>query len=132
MYTSFLFCQLSRNDKKQAIELCYIIIKIANSIRMPSNKWKIIPILVDFLIGSFRLDEAVDVLQHVKSIANKIASNAGLTWYYALCLDIQLDTGYTIVHYHKCERFYLDRFDTLDINNDVYALARFYTNLWLW
>lgn len=56
----------------------------------------------------------------------------GLIWYHALCLDMLLDTSFTIVSYETCENFYTEEISTLRKDGHQEARARFYANLLLW
>lgn len=47
-------------------------------------------------------------------------------------MDIQLDSGYTIVPYKQCEQFFLDECETLIYINGSPAMRRFFANMWLW
>ena len=52
--------------------------------------------------------------------------------YYALCLDFQLDTGYTVIPYKTVEDFVREEEESLIVVRDPEAERRLYTSLWLW
>lgn len=56
----------------------------------------------------------------------------GRTWYFALCVELQLETGYTLDNFKSCERFYQIEGDTLITIRDPDAERRYYTVMWLW
>lgn len=56
----------------------------------------------------------------------------GMIWYHALCLDVLLDTGFTIVSYEDCSQFYLKEITTIRQDGTPEALSRFFANLLLW
>lgn len=64
----------------------------------------------------------------MKSTNNK----CGLIWYHALCMDMLLDTNYTIVTYEDCDKFYLSSILTVDKSAYPEAHSRFFVNLCLW
>lgn len=51
--------------------------------------------------------------------------------YYAICLDFQLDTGYTVIPYETCQAFVKEEENFASIR-DVYSKHRLFTSLWLW
>lgn len=57
---------------------------------------------------------------------------SGLIWYHALCMDLLIDTSFSIVSYEACYQFYMDEITTFTKDSDVEARSRFYANLWLW
>lgn len=59
--------------------------------------------------------------------------NVVLARYTALCLHFQLDTGYTIIPFNKCEEFYL-RECSVDINDPELINVKlfFLVNMLVW
>lgn len=108
------------------------ILSIKTSIQNVSTKWKVIPALVHLLKSENRLPEAINILFELKEISEKNTDRSGLIWFYALCLDIQLDTGYTIISYKTCLKFHMDELESnKHFINDLNSIRRFYSNLLL-
>lgn len=57
---------------------------------------------------------------------------SGRTWYYAICADVQLDTGLTILSYRNCEQYYLQEGEAMISLRDPEAERRYFTSMWLW
>ena len=56
---------------------------------------------------------------------------SGRTWYYALCIDVLLECGITIIPFNKCEQFYQEESDTMMNLRDPEAGSRFFIVVWL-
>lgn len=52
--------------------------------------------------------------------------------YHAICLDFQLDTGFTVIPFKACEEFLKEQEESLIVVRDPNAEYRLYTSLWLW
>lgn len=61
-----------------------------------------------------------------------ISNRTGIIWYYALCMDVVLDTCYRVITYEECENFYLDETSSFRSPVNSNASSRFYANMWLW
>lgn len=57
---------------------------------------------------------------------------SGRTWYYAMCADVQLDTGLTILSFQNCNKYYLQEGETIISLYDPEAERRYFTSMWLW
>lgn len=88
--------------------------------------------MTTLLITQKRLREANLLLQHFKDVMAKSYDKTGLCWYHTLCMDILLDTGYTILSYEECDNFDLNVLKSVDNIRDKDATSRFYVNMWLW
>lgn len=56
----------------------------------------------------------------------------GLVWYHALCMDLLLDTCYSIKSYDECAQFYNDELVHFQDEGRTEATSRFLANLSLW
>lgn len=56
----------------------------------------------------------------------------GLTWYYALCMDVTLDTSLMIVSFEECKQFYLQNIEHFSRLKEKQAVVQFYANILLW
>lgn len=57
---------------------------------------------------------------------------SGRTWYYALCADIYLDTGMSIVSFQICEQYFLHEGERMISLYNPEADNRYFTCMWLW
>lgn len=115
-----------------AIDLGMIILNSKTSMKNVSIKWKVIPGLIHLLNSQNRLPEAISVLFELKELSETNTDRSGLIWFYALCLDIHLDTGYSIISYKNCLKFHTDELESnKHFINDLNSIRRFYANLLL-
>lgn len=69
------------------------------------------------------------LLEHV---ASSDMDKSGKTWYYALCVDFQLELGLTIITYRQCEQYYQEMGSMISSLRDPSAEKRYFVNMWLW
>ncbi|KFB35731.1 hypothetical protein ZHAS_00002631 [Anopheles sinensis] len=131
-YTALFLCQTLRSKKTLSIELGRVVLQINDKLPYQSNDWQIIPILCELLLSHRRIGDTVRILQNLWDLVRHSRDRMGLIWYYALCLDVLLDTSCTIVPYRKCEHFYFENRPSLVGGRERYAISRLYANLWLW
>lgn len=65
-------------------------------------------------------------------LANDDIDKSGRTWYYGLCVDLQLEAGIIIETFEKCEHYYLEEGNTMIDLQDPEAERRYFTSMWLW
>lgn len=110
----------------------YITIHISEQILKQSEQCLMLPIIVYLLISQRRLREVFKLLKQFFETMTKIDNKTGIIWYYALSMDVALDTCYNIVSYEECENFCLDESSSFKSPENVNASSRFYANMWLW
>lgn len=132
MYSALLHCQTAEAQPKIAIELGKIIIKLSDRVQHPEFQWKVIPTMISLMITQIRVKDAVDLLEFFQSNMSEHLDHTGFIWYFALALDILLDTGYMVESYEDCEEFYLQQKNIFKTSKDPSAVNRFYVNMWLW
>ncbi|XP_055594686.1 adenylate cyclase type 10-like [Uranotaenia lowii] len=131
-YTALLMCQTIRSTKTLSIELGKVVLEITDTLQYKSGEWHIIPILAELLLSHKRIPEAVEMLKHFEERTSKYQDDAGKAWYYAIAMDIMLDTSCCIESYKSCESFVLENCEALGYQKDAYAVNRLYADLWLW
>lgn len=52
--------------------------------------------------------------------------------YYAISMDFQLDTGFTVIPYETCQLFVKEEEENISTVRDPNCKHRLYTVLWLW
>ncbi|KYB27283.1 Adenylate cyclase type 10-like Protein [Tribolium castaneum] len=116
----------------KAIHLGYIVLRLCSSVHAVRVILPLLPTLIQCLIMGKHFANAYSVLQELKLFAEDDTDNSGKIWYYAICVGLQLETGYTLVPYHICEHFYqLEGENWVNIR-DSDARRRFFTVMWLW
>lgn len=76
--------------------------------------------------------EVVTLLNELEYYAEEDVDNSGRTWFYALCVTVHLETGYTVVPFKKSEKFNLFEGEALITVRDPSAERRYFTVMWLW
>lgn len=121
-----------RNKLDSAISIGECAKKISYQLA-PDNQYlaKIVPILLVVLLKFQRIQDCYKLLQELHfSIKSDIFS---LTWYYALCMDLHLDTGNEhIIEYETCKQHYIEILSTKGYEKSTDACRRFIANFWNW
>ncbi|XP_044265856.1 adenylate cyclase type 10-like isoform X2 [Tribolium madens] len=117
---------------EKAIHLGYIVLRLCSSVRAVRVILPLLPTLIQCLIMGKHFVNAFSVLQELNYFAEDDTDNSGKIWYYAICIGLQLETGYTLVPYHVCEHFYQLEGENWVTVRDSDARRRFFTVMWLW
>lgn len=107
--------------------------KISYNLPTYLNLLEIIPIQLLLLIKSLRIDDANKLLTEFGGIVKFNRDRSGIIWFYALAMDLILDTCHAIVSYEECYQFHLELVTSSnhgDVNDE--AMERFFANFWLW
>ncbi|XP_063706141.1 adenylate cyclase type 10-like [Culicoides brevitarsis] len=132
LFYSLVFSIAHEPEKDFAINLSYMSLHINKSCKASPEQWKVLPMLISLLLSQKRVGDILILLQqHFESVKNN-EDRTGLTWHYALCLDILLDASFMIVPFHVCMTFYMENIEILSHLQDPFGISRFYSNMWLW
>ncbi|KAK9746117.1 hypothetical protein QE152_g6353 [Popillia japonica] len=132
LYGTIFCARFLRSEIEHAIELGFVMLRISSTIHAVTYSLQAMPILIQALIMRKRIMEAVTVLFELEYFAEEDIDNSGRTWYYALCIGIHLETGYTVIPYNQCERLYHIEGETMSTVRDPDAEKRYFTVMWLW
>ncbi|KAF7398544.1 hypothetical protein HZH66_006441 [Vespula vulgaris] len=132
LYAGVFFSRWIRGQIEKAIEIGFIVIRLARSINLTDTECIVLPRLINLLMLSCRHSEIVSVLRDLEFISKNHMDKSGYTWYYAACVDVQLDIGLTVLSYEHCERYYLKEGEHLISLRDPEAERRYFTSMWLW
>lgn len=69
---------------------------------------------------------------NIEFVSQNNVDKWGRNWYYAICADVQLDTGLTVLSFQNCERYYLQEGEDIISLQDPEAERRYFTSMWLW
>lgn len=87
------------------------------------------------MINQIRIRDVVYLLQdfHADMLESTGNLNA-ICWYYALAIDVLLDSGFPIVSFEEVKLFCLNELEDFDVDEpiDKIAFSRLYINMWLW
>uniref|UniRef100_A0A182IK69 Uncharacterized protein n=1 Tax=Anopheles atroparvus TaxID=41427 RepID=A0A182IK69_ANOAO len=131
-YTALFLCQTLRSKKTLSIELGKVVLQINDKLLHQPNEWQIIPILCELLLSHRRIGDTVQTLQNLRHLVRHSQHRTGHIWYYAICLDVLLDTSCCIASYRTCEHFYFKNRESFLGRRERYATSRLFANLWLW
>ncbi|XP_043285633.1 adenylate cyclase type 10-like [Venturia canescens] len=132
LYSSIFFSRWLRGQTVRASSLGFVALKIARNVRSVSLRINILPKLIHLLMVECRHDEVVTLLRELEFISNNDMDKSGRTWYYALCVDFQLEAGITVLPYKKCEQYYQEEGETMINLRDPEAETSYFTSMWLW
>ncbi|XP_076237951.1 adenylate cyclase type 10 [Calliopsis andreniformis] len=132
LYAGIFFSRWVRGQISKALRIGFICSRMANTIGSTFLKLLILPRLVHLLMLSCRHSEVVAQLRELDFVSHNDLDKSGRTWYYALCADVQLDTGLTILSFQTCEQYFLREGETMISLRDPEAERRYFTSMWLW
>lgn len=107
--------------------------KICYNLPSHENFIEIVPSFSLLLLQSERIDAMKKLLVEFNAVARHYDDENGLIWYYALAMDLLLDTCHSIITYEECFNFYLELVTSSHYNDkNQEAVSRFIANFWLW
>ncbi|XP_047986326.1 adenylate cyclase type 10-like [Leguminivora glycinivorella] len=87
---------VARGALASAIKTAFRAMAVSRFLRAYNVSMEIIPDLFYILLCRRRISEAVDVLKEASIMSKERSSLDCETWYYALCIDLILDTGFQL------------------------------------
>ncbi|KAL0101169.1 hypothetical protein PUN28_018787 [Cardiocondyla obscurior] len=132
LYAGIFFSRWLRGEINKAIKIGFITMRMAQIINSMFVKLIILPRLVHLLMISCRHSEVVTLLRELEFVSRNDLDKSARTWYYAMCADVQLDTGLTILSFQSCDEYYLREGETIISLHDPEAERRYFTSMWLW
>lgn len=132
LYFAIFESRIIRCELVSAINMGYKTLRISETIQPYSLILYVLPELISSLIVRIRIDEVIVLLKKLSNIASEDNDDSAMCWYYTLSLSLALDTGYTLVTFQQCEKFYHDECDALVCNRDPDSERAFYACMWLW
>lgn len=107
--------------------------KICYNLPSHENFIEIVPSLALLFLQSERIDAMKRLLVEFNAIAKLYDDENCLIWYFALAMDLLLDTCHSIITYEECFNFYLELITSSHyIDKNQEAVSRFIANFWLW
>ncbi|KAG8234162.1 hypothetical protein J437_LFUL014952, partial [Ladona fulva] len=127
--------RLLRGDIDAAVRIGYRSLKLSEKMfQSAATKLLIMPLMVQSLLIKGRLPEAVDLLQLLLQVGEENGDSSATTWYYALCLDLIMDTGFALEKYQVCKAYAEEKMGAI-LESNVSSNAanrRLIISLWLW
>ncbi|KAJ3648253.1 hypothetical protein Zmor_020070 [Zophobas morio] len=132
LYSAIFFSRMLRSSLDKAIHMGYTVLRICTSVRAVKIILPVLPLFLHALLIGSHFSNALSMMQELEYFANEDSDSTGKVWYLALCVGIQLETGYSVIPYHICETYYQMEGDRWITIRDPDARRRFYTVMWLW
>ncbi|XP_029155514.1 adenylate cyclase type 10-like [Nylanderia fulva] len=132
LYAGIFFSRWLRGEISKAIRIGFIVTRMAQTMNSIFLKLLVLPRLAHLLMISRRHSEVVVLLRELEFASQNDLEKSGRTWYYAICADVQLDTGITILSFRNCEQYYLTEGESIISLHDPEAERRYFTSMWLW
>ncbi|XP_043469303.1 adenylate cyclase type 10-like [Leptopilina heterotoma] len=132
LYSGIFSSRWLRGMTLKSCNLGFIGNRIASTVRSTVLQLTILPRLIHVMLVTCRTDEAIYLLNEMEMISNIDMDKSGKTWYYALCVDVLLETSISVIPFYKCEQFFQEESDTMLNLRDAEAERRFFTCMWLW
>ncbi|XP_053973137.1 adenylate cyclase type 10-like [Hylaeus volcanicus] len=132
LYAGIFFSRWVRGQIAKATKIGFVCCRIANTIGSTFLQLLLLPRLAHLLMLSCRHPEVVAQLRELEFVSKNDLDKSGRTWYYALCADVHLDTGITILSFQSCEEYFLREGETMISLRDPEAERRYFTSMWLW
>ncbi|XP_036143704.1 adenylate cyclase type 10 [Monomorium pharaonis] len=132
LYAGIFFSRWLRGEISKAIRIGFITMRMAQTMDSVFLKLHILPRLAHLLMLSCRHSEVVAMLRELEFASRNNMDKSSCTWYYALCADVQLDTGLTVLSFQNCDEYYLKEGETIISLHDPEAERRYFTSMWLW
>ncbi|KAK2576827.1 hypothetical protein KPH14_005461 [Odynerus spinipes] len=132
LYAGVFFSRWIRGNIAKAIEIGFIANKLAKTIDLTYIECIVLPRLIQLLMISSNHSQVVSALRELEFVSKNTLDKSGRTWYYAICADVQLDTGLMILSFQHCERYYLEEGESMISLQDPEAERRYFTSMWLW
>ncbi|XP_070499414.1 adenylate cyclase type 10-like [Chironomus tepperi] len=127
-------CRIYRQNIKFAIKIGEFAKKMCYNLGNHEALLNIIPSLFILYLKSFCIEDCYKLLQelHYSIKFNNNDENAKI-WFYALCMDIYLDTKLDcVVDYDECKNIYIEAISIQSIEMNTEACLRFIINFSLW
>ncbi|KAK0097186.1 hypothetical protein PV326_003000 [Microctonus aethiopoides] len=132
LYLAVCYSYLMKGETSKVSHLAVIILKLSRAVKSVEYELVILPRFIYLLMIQCRYDEIPSLLEKLEFIANSDLDKSGHTWYYALCTDLQLETGIRIVSIDQCEQYYQKEGNTTVNARDFDARGRYFMSMWLW
>lgn len=102
---SFSF-RIYRSDVDKAIQIGYVSLRICSTLHAVTIVLPLLPLLIHSLLLGKHFGNCSGVIQDLDLFCEEDADHSGKVWYYALCMTVQLETGYSIYSYNSCAEYY--------------------------
>ncbi|KYN02894.1 Adenylate cyclase type 10 [Cyphomyrmex costatus] len=132
LYAGIFFSRWLRGEISKAIRIGFITMRMAQTMDSVFLKLLVLPRLIHLLMISCRHSEVVTLLRELEFVSQNDLDKSGRTWYYAMCADVQLDTGLTVLSFQNCDEYYIQEGETIISLHDPEAERRYFTSMWLW
>ncbi|XP_076634805.1 LOW QUALITY PROTEIN: adenylate cyclase type 10 [Colletes latitarsis] len=135
VYQTLYENRVLRGKLEEGIEIGIKLLKICNCLRINRIKFAVLPSLIEVLVWTKHLNEAVDLLRELYYCSKEDVDKSAITWYYALSLELLLDAGMVLESYDTCFAFHSKVTGSRRracVSRDPESLMRLTTCLGIW
>lgn len=156
LYLSLCVSRWYRGLISEAMKIGLIAASLARTVRSVPLRLGILPYLIHLFMSQCQYSRVVTKLRELgnfdehfanwlpahsctwkwpwtpDSIAYANVDKLGQIWYYALCADLLLEAGVSIIPIHRYDQFYWEEKHVFTAMQDNEARRRFLTCMWLW
>ncbi|KAF5292379.1 hypothetical protein FQA39_LY03413 [Lamprigera yunnana] len=132
LYKTIFTSRLLRSELEHSINIGYTMLRAAATIPAVQILLSALPLMIQVLLLRRKISEAVTSLLELEYYSEEDTDISGKTWFHALSVELQIETGYALLSFQKSERFYKIEEDALKHIRNSDAEKRFYVVMWLW
>lgn len=132
LHFSIFNANFLRGEGFQAAGIGLLALQLSYKMKNPELKISILPLLIHNLVMRHKMYEAVELLHELRIFAERSSNKTATTWYYILCLDMLLETGFAVEKYKVCQKFANNLKDSKTFLMDKSVMQRLIVDMWLW
>lgn len=106
LYGAIFSSRLLRAETDHAISIAYITLHVCASVHATQLMLHVYPLVLQALLIKRRVSDAASMLHELEFNAEEDVDNSGRTWYFAMSVVFHLETGYSVVPFKFCEKYY--------------------------
>ncbi|XP_017767320.1 PREDICTED: adenylate cyclase type 10-like [Eufriesea mexicana] len=106
IYQTIYESRVLRGKLKEGIDVGINICKMCNYVHLNNTKLVVLPSLIEIMVWTKQINAAVDLLCELYYLSKEDIDYSSITWYYALCMELQLDAAMILESYETCHDFY--------------------------
>lgn len=130
LYAAIFFTRITRMTYNEALHIGRLILHVHVSLYLRFFKWQLIVLLQHILVTTHCIPEAIRLIEQVHYLVEDESNYLGPMLFYGICIDVRLMTGYCVVPFEKCEKYFYG--NKMMKKPETYTEKFFYVCLWLW
>ncbi|KOX77894.1 Adenylate cyclase type 10 [Melipona quadrifasciata] len=133
IYQTMYETRILQGKLMEGIEIGINICKICNYLQLNNLKLAVLPSLIEIMVWTKKINETVDLLRELYYLSKTDVDYTAITWYYALCMELLLDTAMILETYEACHDFYARTYKSrIHALRDPESVVRLKNSLVIW